>query len=137
MAVTGERRAAAGVCANGHNLRAEGAITKDNKCCECRRDRQRRLARRRGVPLRSPNTYANVTLPPLVVRMNAACGLETAHLYEKRQAREKPASVAARHQLAATICARCPVFAECKEWHRNSRATETIAAVQMDPRWSE
>jgi len=145
-------------CVNGHDITRPDALEPNsNRCLECKRARQRAYSARRRAktpavptldvsqprgkvtkPRQRAAGYLGGAIPSAVVRMNAACGPDTAHLFERRRAREPLKKVRARHQIAATICARCPVFTGCAQWYRDEPAdTEMLAAVRLEPGWSE
>lgn len=142
-------------CINGHDITQPGSLEPGtSRCLHCKRARQREYAarqRRKPTPpapaVPTPNgtpakgtkshpSYYGIDLPPLVVRMNAACSPDTAHLFERRRAREKLKDVQSRHRIAATICERCPVFRQCAKWYRDEPPdTDMVAAVRIDPAW--
>ena len=134
-------------CVNGHDITAPGSLLKDNRCAECRRERNReykRVMRARAreerkraaaapkTPVAPKPSYFGHAVPPIEVRMNARCGPETAYLFDLvHQPGESKKRAATRHMVAARLCAACPVFAGCEQWYSNEPSdTATVAALR-------
>jgi hypothetical protein len=85
--------------------------------------------RPRNEVARTPD-YSQFKLPGQW-RHQAACGPETAHLFDKKQMGEPTWEVEKRHTAARKICYGCPVFAWCDEWQSGEpEKSATVAALR-------
>lgn len=134
-----------GQCVNGHDITKPDALLPDNRCRECRRERQRVYSRlRRQQRARPPVAtgelaptarsarpeYLGLAVPSREIRMWARCGPSTAHLFDKRRAHESKSAAEKRHRKAAALCETCSVLSACARWYKNEpRNTGTVAAL--------
>lgn len=142
-----KREPNAATCLHSHDLTVENAVTPDGKCRVCKNEREREHKRRmrsgvKPVVLRVSSKKAGPNkarppayfmhaegMPPVEVRMGAACGPETAQLFDKRVDGEDVVQRYKRHAMARVICESCPVRDLCTSWYLNEPPTTAVLAA--------
>lgn len=114
-----------GLCRSGRHEKVAG----EQRCRACRKERE-------AQPFRSSGPPKLGKLPPAEVLDNAACGPETAHLFEQQNAAEgeRFAAFVERAEQARAICMGCPVREACLIDAREQRRLGTYGGETFTPK---